>query len=155
VGGLLVWMAAFVAVYVFAALACARGFADVSWAGLPIVTLMTLLASLLAGAATIAIVRRGYRLQKEATTDEPSRFIGFVALASGGIALIALMLLVLPALFADIQCLTVRLHSQPFGPTVSAENAPRSPSGFTGPTVVSFTVCRSSSELISAPRITT
>lgn len=97
-GGLLVWMADFVFVYVFAAVACARGFADVSWLGVPIVTMMTLLASLIAGAATVLVVRRGYRLQRDVTTDEHSRFIGFVTLASGGIALIALILLVLPAL---------------------------------------------------------
>jgi hypothetical protein len=97
-GGLLVWMADFVVVYVFAAVACARGFADARWVGVPVVTLMTLIASLVAGAATVVIVRRGYRLQRDVATDEPSRFIGFVALASGGIALIALVLLVLPAL---------------------------------------------------------
>ena len=97
-GALLVWMADFVVVYVFAAVACARGFADASWFGVPIVTWVTLLASLAAGAATALVVRRGYLLQKDVATDEPSRFIGFVALASGGIALIALMLLVLPVL---------------------------------------------------------
>jgi hypothetical protein len=97
-GGLLVWIGDFTFVYVFAALACARGFADVSWLGVPIVTMMTLLASLLAGVATVLVVRRGYRLQREAASDEQSRFIGFVTLASGGIALIALVLLVLPAL---------------------------------------------------------
>ena len=97
-GGLLVWIADFVFVYVFAAVACARGFADVSWFGVPIVTMMTLLASAIAGAATVLVVRCGYRLQRDAATDEQSRFIGFVALASGGIALLALMLLVLPAL---------------------------------------------------------
>ena len=97
-GGLLVWIADFAFVYVFAAVACARGFADVSWFGVPIVTLMTLLASLLAGVATLLVVRQGYRLQRDGATDEHSRFIGFVTLASGGIALIALVLLVLPAL---------------------------------------------------------
>lgn len=97
-GGLLAWMADFVFVYVFAALACARGFADVSWFGVPIVTLMTLLASALAGAATLLLVRRGFRLQRDEAVDDHARFIGFVTLASGGIALIALVLLVLPVL---------------------------------------------------------
>jgi len=100
-GGLLVWMADFVVVYVFAAVACARGFAGVSWFGVPIVTLVTLLASLVAGVVTGLIVRRGYLLQRNVATDEQSRFIGFVALASGGIALIALMLLVLPVLMVS------------------------------------------------------
>jgi hypothetical protein len=97
-GGLLVWIADFVFVYVFVAVACARGFADVSWFGAPIVTMMTLLASVIAGAATVLVVRCGYRLQRDVATDEQSRFIGFVTLASSGIALIALVLLVLPAL---------------------------------------------------------
>jgi hypothetical protein len=97
-GGLLVWIADFVFVYVFVAVACARGFADVSWFGVPIVTMMTLLASVIAGAATVLVVRRGYRLQRDMATDEQSRFISFVTLASSGIALIALVLLVLPAL---------------------------------------------------------
>jgi hypothetical protein len=97
-GGLLAWIADFVFVYVFAAVACARGFADVSWFGVPIVTLMTLLASTLAGAATLLVARRGFRLQRDEATDDHARFIGFVTLASGGIALIALVLLVLPAL---------------------------------------------------------
>lgn len=97
-GGLLVWMADFVVVYGFAAVACARGFAEVSWFGVPIITLVTLLASLVAAAATALIVGRGYRLQKDVAIDEQSRFIGFVALASGGMALFALVLLVLPVL---------------------------------------------------------
>lgn len=100
-GGLLVWIADFAFVYVFAAVACARGFADVSWIGVPIVTLITLLASAIAGAVTVLVVRRGYRLQRDGAADEHSRFIGFVTLASGGIALIALVLLVLPALLVS------------------------------------------------------
>lgn len=91
-------MADFVFVYGFAAVACARGFSDVSWFGLPIVTLMTLLASSVAGAVTVLVVRRGYRLRRDEAADERERFIGFVTLASGGLALIALVLLVLPAL---------------------------------------------------------
>lgn len=98
VGGLLVWMADFVFVYVFAALACARGFADVSLLGLPIVPLATVLASLLAGAVTVAIVRRGYVLHRRGESDEHTRFIGFVTWAGGGLALVALVLLVMPAL---------------------------------------------------------
>jgi hypothetical protein len=97
-GGLLVWIADFVFVYGFAAVACARGFSDVSWFGVPIVTLMTLLASLVAGAVTVLIVRRGCRLHRREPADEHARFIGFVTCASGGLALIALVLLALPAL---------------------------------------------------------
>lgn len=98
VGGLLAWMANFILVYVFAAVACARGFADARWLGLPIVTLVTLFASLLTGAVTILVVRLGYRLRRVAGTDEHTRFIGFVTLACGALALVALVLLVMPVL---------------------------------------------------------
>ena len=97
-GGLLVWMADFVFVYVFAAVACAKGFADASLLGLPVVTVVTLLASLLAGVVTVLVARRGYRLQSASEMDEYTRFIGFVTLAGGALALVALLLLVMPIL---------------------------------------------------------
>lgn len=97
-GGLVVWIADFVVVYVFAALACARGFADARLLGLPIVTAVTLLASLLAGVITVWIGRRGYRLHSDPGLDEHTRFIGFVTFAAGALALVALVLLVMPAL---------------------------------------------------------
>lgn len=97
-GGLLVWMAAFVFVYVFVAVACAKGFADARLSGLPVVTLVTLSGSLLAGVATVLIVRRGYRLHRGPEMDEHTRFIGFVTFASGALALVALLLLVMPIL---------------------------------------------------------
>ena len=96
-GGLLVWMADFVFVYVFAAVACAKGFADATLWGLPVVTLVTLSASLIAGGVTVLIGRRGYRLHSAVEMDEYTRFIGFVTLACGGLALVALVLLVIPA----------------------------------------------------------
>ncbi|MBM0106134.1 hypothetical protein JM946_15475 [Steroidobacter sp. S1-65] len=95
-GGLLVWMANFTFVYVFAALACARGFADVDLLGLPVVPLASLVATSLAGAVTAMIVRRGLVLHRE--SDEHTRFIGFVTWAGGALALVALVLLVIPAL---------------------------------------------------------
>jgi len=97
-GGLLAWLAEFVFVYGFAAVACARGFADVSLLGLPIVPVLTIVTSLVTAAITVMLVRRGRRLQSELGADDHSRFIGFVIVASGGIALIALVLLVLPAI---------------------------------------------------------
>lgn len=97
-GGLLVWMAEFVFVYVFAAVACAKGFAGASVLGLPVVTLAALLASILAGAITVMIVRKGYRLHSNRGMDEHTRFIGFVTFACGALALVALVLLVMPVL---------------------------------------------------------
>jgi hypothetical protein len=97
-GGLLVWMADFLFVYVFAAVACARGFADASALGLPVVTLATLISSIVAGAITVWIIRRGYRLHHAEGMDEHTRFIGFVTFASGALALVALILLVMPVM---------------------------------------------------------
>lgn len=100
-GGLLVWIADFAFVYVFAAVACARGFADVDVLGLPIVPVVTTLASLCAGLATAWLLRRGYRIRSGPAIDESQSFIGFVALATCVIALIALAMLILPPLLTS------------------------------------------------------
>jgi hypothetical protein len=100
-GGLVVWIADFVVVYVFAALACARGFADASLLGLPIVTAATLILTLIAGVITVWIGHRGYRWHSNAKLDEHTRFIGFVTFAAGMLALVALVLLVMPALLTS------------------------------------------------------
>lgn len=97
-GGLLVWMADFGFVYVFAAVACARGFADATVFGLPLVPAVTTLASLSAGLLTAWLLRRGYRIHHETAIDEHESFIGFVALATCAIALVALLMLILPPL---------------------------------------------------------
>ena len=97
-GGLLVWMADFSFVYTFAAVACARGFADASVLGLPLVPAVTTLASLAAGAVTAWLFRRGYRAHQAVAVDEHNRFIAFVTLATCGIALIGLVMLILPPL---------------------------------------------------------
>jgi hypothetical protein len=97
VGGLLIWLADFLFIYVFAALACAQGFATATLAGLRVVPLAAMFASLLAVAATSVLVQRVRRNMQSA--DEQERFIGFVALATSAIALIALILLALPPLF--------------------------------------------------------
>ena len=97
-GALLVWMADFGFVYVFAAVACARGFADAHVFGLPLVPMSTTLASLAAAAVTVWLFRRGYRAHRAVAMDEHDRFIAFVTLATSGLALIALVMLILPPL---------------------------------------------------------
>jgi hypothetical protein len=97
-GGLLVWIADFVFVYTFAAVACARGFAEARIFGLPLVLTVTTIVSLLAGASIVWLFRRGHRAYRAAAGDGHSDFIGFVTLATSGLALIALGLLVVPAL---------------------------------------------------------
>jgi hypothetical protein len=90
-GALLVWMADFGFVYVFTAVACARGFAQV-------VPAVTTVASLVAGAVTLWLLRRGYRAHQANAIDEHSRFIAFITLATSVIALVALLMLLLPPL---------------------------------------------------------
>ena len=60
-GGVLIWAAAFLAAYVFSAVACARGFADASLLGLPVVPVAVGIASIgaLGGIATVAAIAHG------------------------------------------------------------------------------------------------
>jgi len=94
-GGLLSWLAVFMFVYIFAALACARGFADARLAGLPIVPLIGSAAIGLTALVTVVLMRRAHR---SAAQDSHARFIAFVAVAASAIALVALVWLMLPAL---------------------------------------------------------
>jgi hypothetical protein len=101
VGGLLVWMAAFTFLYVFAAVACAKGFADVQIVGLPMIPSVSIATSIIAAAANVKLVMYGWRSRKQRTLDAHSSFIGFVTLATSGLGLVALVLLVLPPLLVQ------------------------------------------------------
>jgi uncharacterized membrane protein YhaH (DUF805 family) len=65
--GAIVWAAHFTAIYSFAALACARGYARATALGLDVVTLVVFVATLLAFVATVAISHRA--LHDEATFE--------------------------------------------------------------------------------------
>lgn len=97
-GALLVWMADFMVVYVFAALACARGFADVRVLGAPIVPLVTTACTIAAAVVTVILLRRGLAQLQSAVATEHARFIGFVAFMTSVLGIIALVLLSLPPL---------------------------------------------------------
>jgi hypothetical protein len=96
VGGLLIWIVNFVFVYTFTAVACARGFARLQVAGVGIVPATTVLASVISGFATGWLLRNAIR--KRAAADDSERFIRFTTLATGAIALVALVLVTLPPL---------------------------------------------------------
>jgi hypothetical protein len=100
-GGLLIYLTNFVVVYVFAALACARGFSAVRFAHMPIVTLAAIASTLIAIVGTIFLLRKGWGAARNSAADEHSRFIGFVALATSALALIALVMLALPPLLTS------------------------------------------------------
>lgn len=103
--GLLIWMVNFLFVYVFAALACARRFADADVFGVGIVPFTTIIATALAGLATAAVTwSAARRLQQQASTDRHSRFIFFVTAGAGGLALIGLLWVAIPALVLSTNC---------------------------------------------------
>jgi hypothetical protein len=98
VGALLAWMGAFTFVYVFAAVACAKQFADIQIAGMPIVPVVTTVTCVATAALTVVLLRKGITLLRSQAADEHERFIGFVAFATSGLAIFALILLALPPL---------------------------------------------------------
>ena len=99
-GSLLIWLTTFVLGYGFAAVACARRFADAQVAGVSLVPLVLGTLHLLAAVATVyllLLVRQRWRGEQQA-------FLRFVMLACGGVALLALWLLVLPTLLVERSC---------------------------------------------------
>lgn len=100
---LLIWMSTFLTVYVFAALACARHFADARLLGLGVVPLVTTIVTFAAAGITAYLLRAAYR-RMHTMDDEHARFIHFVVLATSALALIGLMYLALPPLLLASQC---------------------------------------------------
>jgi hypothetical protein len=92
VAGALVWALHFLSIYVFAALACARGFADVRWLGIGVVSWTIGAATALALAALAIIVvgvMRGAR---------PIGFNDWVSASVAALAAVAIVWETLPAL---------------------------------------------------------
>jgi hypothetical protein len=90
--GLLIWAADFLFIYIFAAVACARGYADATVLGLGIVPLASGLATLIAGAASLAIITRGRG--EIGPANEESANGGFLAGLAGIAALFALIAII-------------------------------------------------------------
>jgi hypothetical protein len=99
-GALLIWLATFVCVYVFAALACARGFAHLQVGGLLIVPFVTITGTFLAAIANLSLLLVLRKLTRD-ESDEHAGFLRFVALASTVIVLVSLAWLALPAVLAS------------------------------------------------------
>lgn len=103
--GLLVWAADFLLVYVFAALACARGFAHLQIAGFSIVPFVTTLVSIVALLATAALMWPALRRARNGpSSDQHSQFILFLAIALSALALIAIVWTGLPPLLLRVGC---------------------------------------------------
>lgn len=104
-GGILIWAGDFLAVYVIAALACAKGWVELTIAGMPIVAFIGTILTIAACAGTAAILRIGLkRLQANGRLDASMRFIYFLAAAIGMLALIAILFNALPAWFLAAEC---------------------------------------------------
>lgn len=103
--GLLIWAADFLFVYVFAALACARGFAALQIGAIGIVPLAAIAASALAAALTGAVMWWCWRrLRASSMPDSPTTFVYGVAFILGGLSIIAIAWNLLPALLLRAQC---------------------------------------------------
>ncbi len=102
-GGLLIWAADFLIVYVVAAVACAKGYAASSIAGVPFVTFIGTSVTLLAGLATAALVRVVLGRWRD-RDDGPSGFMYFLALTISLIALLAMFFNVLPVWLLSSEC---------------------------------------------------
>lgn len=104
-GGLLIWAADFLLLYVVAALACAKGFAHVRVAGLPFVAFFGTLVTLGAMAGTALIVRVAVRrLRAAGDSDRALRFIYLLAGSLGRLALVAIFFNALPAWLLATDC---------------------------------------------------
>ena len=102
-GGLLVWAAYFLAVYVVAALACARGFAGVRVAGLDVVTFVSaagLVVSVAVTAALVIVTRR----RALAEPARGARFADRLGWTLGLLALLALAWTAVPHLLLRTGC---------------------------------------------------
>jgi hypothetical protein len=102
-GGLLVWAVYFLVVYVVAALACERGFADVHIAGVDVVTFVSAGGALVSFAATgalVAVTRRAAR----AESAPGARFTDRLGWTLGLLGLLAIAWTALPHLLLRTGC---------------------------------------------------
>ena len=104
--GLLVWAADFLFIYAFSALACARGIAHLAVAGIGIVQLASITSTVVAAAATGAVIMVGVRradMRSRAQTPTPI-FIGQLAAIVAILALLAVAFTGLPGLLISQPC---------------------------------------------------
>ena len=93
-GGLLIWAAAFLFNYVFAAIVCARGLADVQLLGIGLLTLVLTSVNLIAIAGLTLVARRARRVGRAssapgaATRDGAAASIACIVCLLGGIAIV-------------------------------------------------------------------
>jgi hypothetical protein len=107
--GLLVWAANFLFIYVFAALACARGYAHETVFGIGIVSFASTGSTVIAAAASCAVMTAGMRRAdagRGVLPDEASAsmFLGRLAVTVTMLALIAIAFTGLPGWLVARAC---------------------------------------------------
>ncbi|MDQ3774676.1 MAG: hypothetical protein M3461_10060 [Pseudomonadota bacterium] len=100
--GLLIWGADFLFIYVFAALACARGFDDAILFGIGVVPLAVGVATAIASAMTGAVLISAVRGAEQGPST--SRFLQRLTLGLAVLALVAIAWNGLPALLVHRTC---------------------------------------------------
>ncbi len=104
--GLIIWATRFLFVYAFVALACARGFAEGAIAGIGIVPVAIVVATVAALAANGWVIIRGAVRARsgaaEADQHDSALFIGYVAAAVAALSIIAIVWETLPALVVPV-----------------------------------------------------
>jgi hypothetical protein len=104
-GGLVVWAVRFLAVYIITALACAREWADVQMAGVPILPAALVAATFVGLAACgVLLVRsaRALRAGGAEGAEGTSSFVHAVAALVAGLAALAMIWETLPVLFVPV-----------------------------------------------------
>lgn len=97
IGGLIVWAAHFLAVYMAAAVICARGFADVSLLGIGLVPFAVAVATLLALAANLSLARAASADERRHPGRASSPFLRWLALAAVTYSTFAVVIQAYPA----------------------------------------------------------
>lgn len=101
--GLLIWATHFVLLYVFSALACARGFWGWRWLGIGVVPWFVGVATLAAVAAVLIVAVRSLRYAGGRLPPEnASRFVHWMTAAIGGLSLLAILWNAMPVLLVPV-----------------------------------------------------
>ena len=104
--GFIIWAARFLAIYVFTALACAKGFAGASLADIGIVPAFIGAATLIALAANIWVILLGVsrvRSQPEARDEfDAVPFVGYIAATVAALSIVAIVWETLPVMIIPV-----------------------------------------------------
>ena len=101
--GLLIWAADFLFIYVFAALACARGYADTAVLGIGVVPFASAVSSIVALGASGAVALAANRYRQPGAGNH-DKFRGGLAYVIAVLALIAVAMTGVPGVLVQGTC---------------------------------------------------